>query len=336
MAGHPPRGRPRATPAACSPHRACRPRGQCWAPTPTHPRPQHVVCGPQQPAPVGGQSGEGQRLASDAPHSDGRHPPGTPFRRPHSEQRQPARAHAVGPVLGPHAGTDRTWDTRVAEPWLPAPQDGRPGDGQRLTPGAPRNSGRPPPPGTAPHHPRSTQPPQGMQARGLVLGPRTHTPAPTARWWRTPTARPKGGQSGEGQRLTPDAPHTMVEGAPPGDTLPPPPQRATPARKGARCGAGVGPHTRADRIRDTRVAEPRLPFPEDGRAGEGQRLTPDAPRNDGKHPPRGRPSATPTTSNAPTHHRTSHGTSAPRPLLLGTATQQWRNPRPHAKHAPDL
>ena len=111
-------------------------------------------------------------------------PPGTPFCHPHSEQRRPARAHAVGPVLGPHARTDRTRDTRVAEPWLPAPEDGRPGEGQRLTPDAPHNSGRPPPPGTAPHHPRGTQPPQGMQAKGTVLGPHTHTPAPTARGWR--------------------------------------------------------------------------------------------------------------------------------------------------------
>ena len=60
-------------------------------------------------------------------------PPGTPFRHPHSEQRRPARAHAVGPVLGPHARTDRTRDTRVAEPWPPAPEDGRPGKGQRLS-----------------------------------------------------------------------------------------------------------------------------------------------------------------------------------------------------------
>ena len=108
-------------------------------------------------------------------------PPGTPFRHPHSEQRRPARAHAVGPVLGPHARTDRTPDTRVAEPWLPAPEDGRPGEGQRPTPDAPHNGGRPPPPGAAPRHPRGTQPPQGMQAKGTVLGPHTHTPAPTAR-----------------------------------------------------------------------------------------------------------------------------------------------------------
>ena len=133
-------------------------------------------------------------------------PPGTPFRHPHSAQRRPARAHTLGPVLGPHARTDRSRDTWVAEPWLPAPKDGRPGEGQRLTPHAPHNGGRPPPPGTAPHRPRGTQPPQGMQAEGTVLGPDTRTPAPTARGW-TPSARPEGGQSGEGERLTSDGPH---------------------------------------------------------------------------------------------------------------------------------
>ena len=124
--------------------------------------------------------------------------------------RVPCVPGAVGAGVGTqhrHARIDRTRDTRVAEPRLPAPEDGRPGEGQRLTPGAPHNGGRPPPPGTAPHHPRGTQPPQGMQAKGTVLGPHTHTPAPTARGWRTPTARPMGGQSGEGQRLTSHAPH---------------------------------------------------------------------------------------------------------------------------------
>ena len=46
----PPGDGPPTTPATRSPHRACKPRGQCWAPTPTHPRPQHVGGGPQQPA----------------------------------------------------------------------------------------------------------------------------------------------------------------------------------------------------------------------------------------------------------------------------------------------
>ena len=87
------------------------------------------------------------------------------------------------PVLGPHARTDRTQNTRVAVPEVPAPEDGRPGEGQRLTPDAPHNSGRPSSSGDGPppHHPRSTQLPQGMQAKGTVLGPHTHTPAPTAR-----------------------------------------------------------------------------------------------------------------------------------------------------------
>ena len=164
-------------------------------------------------------------------------PPGTPFRHPHSEQHRPARAHTVGPVLGPHARTNRSLDTRVAEPRLPAPEDGRPGEGQRLTADAPHNGGRPSPPGTAPHQPHGTQPPQGMQAKGTVMGPHTDMPAPAARGWRTPTARPVGGQSGEGERLTSDAPHSG--GTPPEDALPPPPLRAKPARKGARCGAGA-------------------------------------------------------------------------------------------------
>ena len=70
------------------------------------------------------------------------------------------------------------------------------------------------PRGTSPHHPRGTQPPQGMQAEGTVPGPHTSTPAPTARGRRTPTARPEGRQSGEGERLTSDAPHNG-EGHPP-------------------------------------------------------------------------------------------------------------------------
>ena len=70
----------------------------------------------------------------------------------------------------------------------------------------------PPPPEPAPRHtnatdpPRGAQPPQGVPAEGTEKGPHTRTPAPTTRGSRTPTARPVGGQSGEGERLTPDAP----------------------------------------------------------------------------------------------------------------------------------
>ena len=42
--------------------------------------------------------------------------PGTPFRHPQSEQRRPARAHAVVPVLGHHARTDGNRDTGPRNP----------------------------------------------------------------------------------------------------------------------------------------------------------------------------------------------------------------------------
>ena len=215
------------------------------------------VVEPWPPAPEDGRLGQGQRLTPDAPHNGGtRPPPGTPIRHPHSEQRRPARAHAVGLALGPHARTDRTRVTRVAEPRPPAPEGGRPGERQRLTPDAPHNGGRPPPLGTAPHHPRGTQPPQGMQAKGTVLGAHTHTPATTACGWQTPTTRPVGGQFAEGERLTSDAPH-----------------------------------------------------------------------NGGRHPPRGCPSTTPTASNAGPQGRTQWGRPwVPTPAPTAPGTHGSRNP----------
>ena len=51
--------RPPTGPAARSPHRACRPRGHCRAPTTTRPRPQHVGSGPKQPAQWAGSRGRG-------------------------------------------------------------------------------------------------------------------------------------------------------------------------------------------------------------------------------------------------------------------------------------
>ena len=194
----------RATPA----RKGARCGAGAGSPRPHRPHPGHTGRGTLAARSRGRAAGGGTAPDTRRPSQRWKAtPPGTPFRHPHSEQRQPARAHAVGPVLGPRARTDRNRDTRVAEPRLPAPEDGRPGEGQRLTPGAPHNSGRPPPRATAPHQPRGTQPPQGMQAKGTVLSPHTHTPPPTARGWGTPTGRPMGGPSGEGQRLTPDAPH---------------------------------------------------------------------------------------------------------------------------------
>ena len=189
----------------------------------------------------------------------------------------------------------------------------------------------------------------------------------------------------------------MVEGTPPGDALPPPPKRATPARKGARCGAGAGsprrhrrhpghtgrgtlaarsrgraagggtapdtrhpsqrwqatppgdgppppprhaaptghagqgdsvgarhPHTRAD---STWVADPSSP--PSGRAVGGG-TAPDLRRpshNGGRNPPRGRPSAAPTASNAGPQGRTLWGRCwVPTPAPTAPGTNGSRNP----------
>ena len=106
-------------------------------------------------------------------------PPGDALPPPLQRATPAPKAHVVGPVLGPHARTDRTWDTRDAEPWLPAPEDGRPGEGQRLTPGAPHNGGKHPPPGTPFRHPHGEQ---RRPARAHALWDRcwVPTPAPTA------------------------------------------------------------------------------------------------------------------------------------------------------------
>ena len=338
------------------------------------------VAEPWLHAPEDERPGEGQRLTPGAPHSGGRHPPpGTPFRQPHSERRRPARAHAVGLVLGPHARIDRTRDTRVAEPWLHAPEDERPGEGQRLTPGAPHNGGRHPPRGRPSATPTASNAgPQGARCGAGAGSTRPHRPHPGHTGRGTLAARSGGRAAGGGTAPDTRRPSQRWKAPPPGDALPPPPQRATPACKGARCGAGagstrphrphpghtgcgtlaarsggraagggtapdtrrpsqrwkapppgtpfrhphseqrrptrahavgpvLGPHALIDRTRDTRVTEPWLHAPEDERPGKGQRLTPGAPHNGGRHPPRGRPSATPTASNAGPQGRTLWG-----------------------------
>ena len=220
-------------------------------------------------------------------------PPGKPFRQPHSQQRRPARAHAVEPVLGTHASTDRTRNTRVAVPRLPAPEDGRSGEGQRLTPDAPRNGGRPPPPGDGPPPPPRHTAPIGCAGQGDSVGP----PHPHARahstWVADPNSPPSRRAVGGGGAPDLRRPSQRWKAPPPGMPFRQPhSEQRRPARAHA-VGPVLGPHARTSGTRDTRITGPRPPAPEDGQQGEGQRLTPDAPRNGGRPAPRGRPPATP-------------------------------------------
>ena len=165
----------RATPAS----KGARCGAGAGSPRPHRPHPGHTGRGTLAACSRGRAAGGGAAPDIRRPSQWWKAPPqGTPFRHSHSEQRQPARAHAVGPVLGPHARTDRTRDTRDAEPWLPAPEDRRPGEGQRLTPGAPHNGGKQPPRG----RPSATFTTNNASPQGRTLWGRCRvpTPAPTA------------------------------------------------------------------------------------------------------------------------------------------------------------
>ena len=206
---------------------------------------------------------------------EGSPPPGDALPPP-PQRTTPARkgTHAVEPVLGPHARIDRTRDTRVAEPWLHAPEDERPGKGQRLTPGAPHNGGRHPPRGR--HSATPTASSVGLQGRTLWDRCWVHTPASTAPGTlgsRNPgctlrrTSAAGGGTAPDTRR-----PSQRWKAPPPGTPFRHPhSEQRRPARAHA-VGPVLGPHARIDRTRDTRVAEPWLHAPEDKRPRKGQRL----------------------------------------------------------------
>ena len=106
-------------------------------------------------------------------------PPGTPFRHPHSKQRRPARAHAVGLVLGLHARTDRARDTR-GRGTLAARSGGRAaGGGTAPDTKRPSQRWKAPPPGEPPSA-SPTASNAGPQGRTLWGRCWVHTPASTA------------------------------------------------------------------------------------------------------------------------------------------------------------
>ena len=248
-------------------------------------------------------------------------PPGTPFRHPHSEQRRPARAHAVGPVLGPHARFDRTRDTRVrgtqaarsrgrAAGGGTAPDTRRPSQRWQATP--PRD-GPPPPPRHAA--------PTGHAGQGDSVGPpHPHTCAHST-WVADPNSPPSGRAVGGGTAPDPRCASQWWRAPPSGTPFSHPHSKQRRPARAHAVGRVLGPHARNDRTRDTRDAEPWLPTPEDGRPGEGQRLTPGAPHNRGRPPPPGTPPPHPPRHAAPTGHAgRADGVGLPHPHVRAHST----------------
>ena len=372
VAGQPPRGRPPTTPTARSPQRGCKPKGQCWAPTPTHPRPKHMGSGPRQPAQRVGNQGRG----SAGPQTPLTTEEGTPPRHappPPPQRATPTRRGArCGAGAGsprphqPHPGhTDRGTPATRPRGWAAkggtAPDTRRPS--QRRQANSP-GYGPPPPPRHAapaghatqgdsagPPHPRThtnstwvadpDSPPEGwaageggapdlrrpsqrrkvpprgrpfasptarnagQQGRTLWGRCRVPTPAPTApgaHGSRNPGCPPGGRTVGGGRAPDLGRPSQRRKAAPPGTPFRHPHSAQRWPVRAHAAGPVLGPQARTNRTRDTRVAEPLLPPPEDGRPGEGQCLTPDAPRNGGRPPPPGDGPPPPPRHAAPTGH----------------------------------
>ena len=170
--GHPPRRRPSANPTARIAPTGLASQVDSDGPPLLHTR-AHSTWRADPNSPPGGRAIRGggvTDLRRPCQRQKAAHP-GTPFRHPRSAQRRPARAHAVGTVLGTHARADRTRHTRVAQPRLPSPGDGRPAEGQRLTPDAPSQRWQATPPGTAPTTPAARSPHRGCQPRGQCWAP---------------------------------------------------------------------------------------------------------------------------------------------------------------------
>ena len=237
----PPRGRSSATPTASNAGPQGRTLwGRCWVPTPAPTAPGTHWSRTPTARPVGGQLGGGGG-------SDLRRPsqrwkacsPGTPFRHPHSEQCRPARAHAVGLVQGPHAPTNRTQDTRVADP--NSPPSGRAVGGGGASDLRRRSQRwKAAPPGTPLRHPHSEQ---RRSARAHAVGPLLGPHARDDRTRDTRVADPNGPPSGRtvggGEASDLRRPSQRWKAPSPGTPFRHPQKRATPARKGARCGAGA-------------------------------------------------------------------------------------------------
>ena len=243
----------------------------------------------------------------------------------------------------------------------------------------PRGRGDGPPPPERGAGVRPAPPPQPPAPMGAAKNKRAHACAPGRRTDRTQRSLLSTNRSGmgghvpHGQHNASDARFVACPGkaegrneaerppalqAPPrphnrGVRRSPPPlparapacERHGPApRRAAPTGTEQGPHGRTP-APTTRGSRTRTARPVGGQSGEGEHMTPDAPRNGRRHPPRGRPAATPTTPRqvGGNRDRTAPPPSTPdgardRGRTRGGARTTWNGPtsaqcRDHARCA---
>ena len=195
------------------------------------------------------------------------------------------------------------------------------------------------PPGDGPPPPPRHTVPTGHASQGDGVGPpRPHTCAHST-WVADPNSPPNGRAVGGGTAPDLRRPSPWWKAPPLGDALPPPPQRATPARKGARCGAGAGP-PRPHRLRPGHVGHGTLAARSRGRAaGGGTAPNTRRPSQCWKAPPPGAPIRHPHNeqrTNAPTHQPRDIGTPPPALRHSDTTRAEIAAPRKTRPRSPTL
>ena len=207
MARHPPPRPPTVPPAAGAPAPSGRGRGDGPPPPERGAGVRHAPP-PQPPAPMG--AAKNKRAHACAPG-----------RRTDRTQRSRVSTNRSG--MGGHApdGQHNASGARFVACQGKAERRNEAERTPRATGPAPAaqpggTAHAPPPPARPPAYERHGPAPRCAAPTGTKQGPHTRTPAPTTRGSRTPTARPVDGQSGEGKRMTPDAPRNGRRHPPPG------------------------------------------------------------------------------------------------------------------------
>ena len=234
----------------------------------------------------------GERPTPDAPHPGKRRPPRAPSCRPHSAQSQLARARAVGLVTDPHARTPPHPQPVGSGPRQPAQRAGS-REWESARPRTPHTQAR----GAPPRHPHAA--PTARKSARYGVGdrsPRPQSPAPTASGNRAPAARPEGGQSGVGERPTPDAPHPGRR-CPPGAPSCRPNSAQSQLARARAVGLVTGPHARTPPHPQPVGSGPCLPAQRAGSRG-WESARPWTPHTQARGAPPGHPHAAPTARKA--------------------------------------
>ena len=211
-------------------------------------------------------------------------------------------------MTGPYARTRPHPQSVGSGPRQPVQRGGKSGVGEPPTPDGPHPGKRRPPraPSCRPHSAQS----QLARARavGLVTGPHTSTPPHPQSVGSGPRQPAQRAGSRGSESAQPRTPHTPARGGPPG-TLMPPPQRAKPARKSARCGVGDGSHAGPPPQPQPVGSGPRQPAQRAGSRG-WESARPRTPDSKARNAPPGHPHAAPTARKSA---RCGVGDGSPRP-----------------------